>query len=148
MKSGHQTTGNTRLIWSHESSFTLFPTAGRVYVWRTLKEAYNRGCLVPAVKDGLGSVMIWAEISWYSVGLIITLRGRITARKYMDRLGNQEHLMLQTLIPSYDTLFKIIMPPFTQLELFSHGLKSMKVKFSIFPGQHYHQILTSLKRLE
>jgi hypothetical protein len=31
-------------------------------------------------------------------------------------------------------------PPFTQLELFSHGLKSMKVNFNIFPGQHNHQI--------
>jgi hypothetical protein len=33
---------------------------------------------------------------------------------------------------------------FTQLELFSHGLKSMKVNFNIFPGQHNHQIWTSL----
>jgi hypothetical protein len=27
------------------------------------------------------------------------------------------------------------MPPFTQLKLFNHGLKSMKVNFSIFSGQ-------------
>jgi hypothetical protein len=33
------------------------------------------------------------------------------------------------------------MSPFTQLELFSHGLK---VNFNIFPGQHSHQISTSL----
>jgi hypothetical protein len=32
------------------------------------------------------------------------------------------------------------MAPITQLELFSHGLKSMKVNFNIFPGQHNHQI--------
>jgi hypothetical protein len=31
-------------------------------------------------------------------------------------------------------------PTFTQLELFSHGLKSMKVNFNIFPGQQNHQI--------
>jgi hypothetical protein len=36
------------------------------------------------------------------------------------------------------------MPPFTQLELFSHGLKSMKVNFTIFPGQHNRKISTSL----
>jgi hypothetical protein len=29
---------------------------------------------------------------------------------------------------------KMTMPPFTQLELFSLGLKSMKVNFSVFPG--------------
>jgi hypothetical protein len=28
----------------------------------------------------------------------------------------------------------------TQLELFSRGLKSMKVNFSIFLGQHNHKI--------
>jgi len=29
------------IIWSDESSFTLFPTAGRVYVWRMPKETCN-----------------------------------------------------------------------------------------------------------
>jgi hypothetical protein len=28
--------------------------------------------------------------------------------------------------------------------LFRHGLKSMKVNFNIFPGQHNHQMWTSL----
>jgi hypothetical protein len=32
-----------------------------------------------------------------------------------------------------------------QLELFIHGLKNMKVNFSIFPGQHKHHIWTPLK---
>jgi hypothetical protein len=30
--------------------------------------------------------------------------------------------------------------PFTQPEMISHGLKRMKMNFSIFPGQHNHQI--------
>jgi hypothetical protein len=33
----------------------------------------------------------------YSVGPIITLHGRITAREYVDRLDNQVHSMMQTL---------------------------------------------------
>jgi hypothetical protein len=49
-KPEHQTTGNMRVIWTNESSFMLFPTSGRVYVWKTPKEAYNPKCLVPAVK--------------------------------------------------------------------------------------------------
>jgi hypothetical protein len=32
IKPGHQTTGNAIVIWSDESSFTLFPTSGRVYI--------------------------------------------------------------------------------------------------------------------
>jgi hypothetical protein len=55
----------------------------------------------------------------YSVGPIITLHGRITARKYVDKLGNQAHPMIQTLFPNNDVVFpQTTMPPFTQLEMF------------------------------
>jgi hypothetical protein len=58
IKPGHQTTGNVRMIWSDESSFTLFPTSGIVYIWRTPKEAYNMEWLVPKVKHTGSSVMV------------------------------------------------------------------------------------------
>jgi hypothetical protein len=64
IKPGHQTTGNTRVIWSDESSFTLFSTSGRVYVWRTPKKACNPECLVPTGKRGGGFLMVWEAISW------------------------------------------------------------------------------------
>jgi hypothetical protein len=54
-------------------------------------------------------------------------------REYVDRLGNQVHPMIQTLFPNNDKLFQDNSPPFTQLELFSHGLKSMKVNFQHLP---------------
>jgi hypothetical protein len=75
----------------------------------------------------------------YSVGPI-TLYDRITAREYLVRLSNQVHPMIQTLFPNNDAVFQEGSAPFTQLELFSHGLKSMKVNFNIFPGQYSHQI--------
>jgi hypothetical protein len=104
MKPGHQTTGNARVMWADESSFTLLP----VYVWRTPEEAYNPECLVPTVinrghsSDGLGSSIVVQ----YSVGPIVTLHGRISAREYVDRVGNQMHPMIQTLFPNNDALFQ------------------------------------------
>jgi hypothetical protein len=71
----HRTTGNAHLIWSDEPPFTLFRTSGRVYVSRTHKEAYHLECLAPTVKEGGGFVMVWAAISWCSVGPITTLHG-------------------------------------------------------------------------
>ena len=65
------------VIWSDELSFTLFPTSGWVYVWRTPKESCNPTIL--NMKHGGGSVMIWAVISWYSASPIITLNAWITA---------------------------------------------------------------------
>jgi hypothetical protein len=91
-----QTTGNAHVVWSEKSSFTLFPTSGRVYVWRTPKEAYNSECLVPTAKRGGGSsMMVWAAISWYSVGPITTFMTEL-----LDRLGNQVRPMIPTLFPT------------------------------------------------
>jgi hypothetical protein len=41
-----------------------------------------------------------------SVGSIITLHGRINAREYVDRLGNEVHPTIQTLFPNNDTDFQ------------------------------------------
>jgi hypothetical protein len=51
--------------------------------------------------DGLGSNIVVQ----YSVGPIITLHGRITAREYVDRLGNQLQPMIHTLFPN-DAVFQ------------------------------------------
>jgi hypothetical protein len=75
----------------------------------------------------------------YFVGPFIALHGGITAREYVDRLGNEEHPMRQTLFPTFLQFSKTTFPPSIQLKLFSHGLKSMKVNFNIFPGQHNHK---------
>jgi hypothetical protein len=103
IKPGLQTTGNACVIWLDK-----FPTLGRVYVWRTPKNSSNPECVVPKVKhrvrfcDGLGiSIVIL-----YSVGLILTLHGKITARVYVDRLGNQVHPMIQTLFPNDSAVFQ------------------------------------------
>jgi hypothetical protein len=57
---------------------------------------------------------------------------------YVEKLGNQVRPMIQTLFSMQFS--KTTMPPFTQLELFSHGLKSMMMNFNIFPGQQNHLI--------
>jgi hypothetical protein len=52
--------------------------------------------------DGLGSNIVVQ----YSVGSIITLYDRITAREYVDRLGNQVHPMIQMLFPNNDAVYQ------------------------------------------
>jgi hypothetical protein len=59
------------------------------------------------VKNGGDSVMVGSNIVVkYSAGPIITLYGRITAREYVDRLGNQVHPMNQTLFSNKDAVFQ------------------------------------------
>jgi hypothetical protein len=55
--------------------------------------------------------------------------------------------MFQTLFPNNDAASETTVPQFTHLELFSHGLKSMKVNFNIFTDQYNHKISTSMNFL-
>jgi hypothetical protein len=90
------------MIRSDKLSFALFTTLGRLFIWRTPKEAYNPKYLVPTVNYEEGTVMVWAEIL-YSVG---PLHGHITAKEYVDRFGNRAHPMGQTLCSDNDAVFK------------------------------------------
>ncbi|GFV01569.1 DDE_3 domain-containing protein [Trichonephila clavipes] len=44
-----------KVMWSDESSFTLFPTVGQVISWRTLAKAKDQNCLLPTFKH-------WGEV--------------------------------------------------------------------------------------
>ncbi|GBM10607.1 Transposable element Tcb1 transposase [Araneus ventricosus] len=95
-----------QVIWSDESSFTLFQTTGRVYVWRTPKEAFNPECLLPNVKHGGGSIMVWGAISWRGLGPLVILHGRIKSNHYLSILGDHVHPFVQTVFPGERPLFQ------------------------------------------
>ncbi|PNF27984.1 hypothetical protein B7P43_G14289 [Cryptotermes secundus] len=50
--------------------------------------------------------MVWATISWYSVGPIFTLQGHVTANDSVTILGDQVHPMVQTLFPNGDAIYQ------------------------------------------
>jgi len=79
-------------------------------------------------------VTIWAAISWYSAGPIITLKGRLITSDYVDILGNQVHPMFQMLFPNREAIFQASTARSVQ-----SCLRSMKMHFNIFPGQNNRQ---------
>jgi hypothetical protein len=91
--------------------------------------------------DGLGSNI---KVQ-YSVGSISTLHGQITARQYVDRLGNQVHPMIQTLFPN-NAVFQDDNAPIHTAGTVQSWFEEHERKFNIFPGQHSHQICTSLNQ--
>jgi glucose/arabinose dehydrogenase len=59
--------------------------------------------------------------------------GRITASDYVDILGSQVHLVVQVLFPNSDAVYQDN-SPYTQPEVFSLGLRNMKMLFNIISG--------------
>ena len=60
--------------------------------------------------------------------------GELLPTDYVNILGNQVHPMDHTLFLNNDTIC-----PYMQPEVFSLGLRSMKMHSNIFPGQHNYQ---------
>ncbi|GFU92174.1 transposable element Tc1 transposase [Trichonephila clavipes] len=95
-----------QVIWSDESSFTLFQTTGRVYVWRTPKEAFAPECIEPTVKHGGGSLMVWGATSWRGLGPLVTLHDNVKAAHYVNILGDQVHPFVLTSFPGECPLYQ------------------------------------------
>ena len=70
------------MLWSDESSFQLFATPGNVRVRRRPGEEWNKDCIVPTVKHGSGSVMVWGCMSSSGVGRLTVCDGTISSEKY------------------------------------------------------------------
>ena len=77
---------------------------------------------------------VWAAISWYSAGPIITFNGQISASDYVNIFGNQVHILIQMLFPNRNAIFWDD-SSFIHTEVFCLGLRSMKMHFNILPGQ-------------
>lgn len=77
-----------KVMWSDESRFSIFSSDGRTWVWRMPGERYLKDCVVPTVKFGGGSVMVWGCFSWEGLGPLIKIRSTLCADGYKDILDN------------------------------------------------------------
>jgi hypothetical protein len=122
-----------RWIIPHLEEFTF----GDHLIWNTSSNSEKQ--------HNEGSVMVWAVISWYSLSPITVV---LFTQNYWNgvhgQLGNQVHPKIWMLFLNNRAVLKDNNVQFTQMGLFSHGLKSMKLNFNIFPGQHNHHSWTSL----
>ena len=76
------------VLWSDESSFQLFCGAKRAYVRRRVGEKYSPQCIVPTVKHGGGSLMIWGCMSGLGVGQVYRCEGTMRQDQYIRVLRN------------------------------------------------------------
>lgn len=75
-----------KVLWSDESKFQVFGSSRRVYVRRQKNEKMLPACLVPTVKHGGGSVMVWGCFSRAGVGDLIKIEGIMRKEQYLKIL--------------------------------------------------------------
>ena len=76
----------------------VFGTPGVTYVRRCIGEEYHPVCVVPTVKHGGGSIMIWGCMAADGVGEMFVCEGRMNSQNHIN--------MLETvLMPSLTRIF-------------------------------------------
>lgn len=76
------------VLFSDESTFELFSSKKRQYVWRKNGNAFDLKNLVPTVKFGGGKIMVWGCISYHGVGNLVFVDGTLDSGKYINLLSN------------------------------------------------------------
>jgi transposase len=76
------------VLWSDETKVNLFGSDGINKIWRKRGERLRKKNLLPTVKHGGGSIMVWGCFNWKGVGNIHVIPGIMTKEVYLDLLEN------------------------------------------------------------
>ncbi len=74
------------ILWSDETKINVFGTDGFRTVWRRKGEEYKEKCMVPTVKHGGGSVLMWGCMSAAGVGELHFIDGIMNSQMYCSIL--------------------------------------------------------------
>ena len=85
----HRNTGPEvfdKTIFTDESKYNVFGSDGSIKVWRQPNAELEPANLIPTVKHGGGSVMVWGCMSAKGVGKLHFIEGKIDHMMYIDIL--------------------------------------------------------------
>ncbi len=81
------------VLWSDETKINLFDSDGVKRVWRQPGEEFKDKWVLPTVKHGGGSVMVWGCMSAAGTGELQFIEATMNANMYCD-------ILKQSMIPS------------------------------------------------
>ncbi len=81
------------VLWSEETKINLFGSDGVKCVGRQQGKEYKDKCVLPTVKHGGGSVMVWGCMSAGGTGELQFIEGTMNSNMYCDILKQREWLL-------------------------------------------------------
>ena len=78
-----------RVVFSDESKFNLFKSDGPSYVRRPVGSRLDKKFILPTVKHGGGSVMVWGCFSGFAMGPLHRIEGHMDRFMYRDILNDK-----------------------------------------------------------
>ena len=75
-----------RVLWTDESKFEFFGSHRRAFVRRRPRERFLPDCVVPTVKHGGGSVIVWGYFASIQVGDLVRIHGIMDKKVYHNIL--------------------------------------------------------------
>lgn len=75
-----------KILWSDETKVNRIGPDGRTIVHRPKNQALNIKYTQKTVKHGGGSLMVWGAFSWYGIGPIVKIEGKMDRFQYLDIL--------------------------------------------------------------
>ena len=76
----------SKVLWTDESKFQIFGQNRRIYVRRSPSEKMLPECIVPTLKHGGGSVMVWGCFSGSGIGDLVRIDGIMKKEEYKEIL--------------------------------------------------------------
>lgn len=71
-----------KVLFTDESKFELFSSKRRIYVRRQVHEKMSEQCIIPTVKHGGGSIMVWGCFAGTMVGDLVKIDGIMDKKVY------------------------------------------------------------------
>ena len=120
------------ILWSDETKINLFDSDGVQHVWRRPGEEYQDNCVLPTVKHGGGSVMVWGCMSAAGTGEMRLIEGIMDSKMYCDIWKQNMKPSLQKL--GRTAVFQHDNDPKHTSKMTTAFLKRLKVKVMRWPS--------------
>ncbi|KAK3560299.1 hypothetical protein QTP86_006319 [Hemibagrus guttatus] len=79
-------TMRNKIVWSEETKIELYVLNVNHHVWRKPGTAHHLANIIPTVKHGGGSIMLWGCFSVAGTGRLVRIKGKMNAEMYRDIL--------------------------------------------------------------